>query len=142
MDVTRAKKNWYIWQWFSSQLVSGKKLVCVCLVSHLCLALPTHGLYLTRIFYPWNFLGENTGRDCHSLLQEIFLTQGLNLGLLHCKQILYIWAIREVDKNLIWEVRNKFIYNKWGQLIRLPCCLLILTWQSKSQWTCNYKERP
>ena len=26
---------------------------------------------------------------CHSLLQGIFLTQGLNLGLLHCQQILY-----------------------------------------------------
>ena len=27
--------------------------------------------------------------DCHSLLQGIILTQGLNLGLLHCRQILY-----------------------------------------------------
>ena len=26
---------------------------------------------------------------CHSLLQEIFLTQGLNLGLLHCRWVLY-----------------------------------------------------
>ena len=26
---------------------------------------------------------------CHSLLQGIFLTQGLNLGLLHCTWILY-----------------------------------------------------
>ena len=26
---------------------------------------------------------------CHSLLQRIFLTQGLNTGLLHCRQILY-----------------------------------------------------
>ena len=26
---------------------------------------------------------------CHFLLQAIFLTQGSNLGLLHCKQILY-----------------------------------------------------
>ena len=26
---------------------------------------------------------------CHLLLQEIFLTQGLNPGLLHCMQILY-----------------------------------------------------
>jgi len=26
---------------------------------------------------------------CHALLQEIFLTQGLNPGLLHCRQILY-----------------------------------------------------
>ena len=25
----------------------------------------------------------------HSLVQKIFLTQGLNLGLPHCKQILY-----------------------------------------------------
>ena len=25
----------------------------------------------------------------HSLLQEVFPTQGLNLGLLHCRQILY-----------------------------------------------------
>ena len=29
------------------------------------------------------------GVGCHSLLQEIFLTQGLNSGLLHCRQILY-----------------------------------------------------
>ena len=27
--------------------------------------------------------------SCHSLLQGIFPTQGLNLGLLHCRQILY-----------------------------------------------------
>ena len=27
--------------------------------------------------------------DSHALLQEIFLTQRLNLGLLHCRQILY-----------------------------------------------------
>ena len=33
--------------------------------------------------------GKNTGVGCHSLLQGIFSTQGLNLGLLHCGQILY-----------------------------------------------------
>ena len=32
---------------------------------------------------------KNTGVGCHALLQGIFLTQGLNLGLLHCRQILY-----------------------------------------------------
>ena len=26
---------------------------------------------------------------CHALLQAVFLTQGLNLGLLYCRQILY-----------------------------------------------------
>ena len=33
--------------------------------------------------------GKSTGVGCHSLLQGIFLTQELNLGLLHCRQILY-----------------------------------------------------
>ena len=32
---------------------------------------------------------KNTGVGCHSLLQGIFLTQGLNTSLLHCRQILY-----------------------------------------------------
>ena len=33
--------------------------------------------------------GKNTGVGCHALLQGIFPTQGLNPGLLHCRQILY-----------------------------------------------------
>ena len=33
--------------------------------------------------------GKNPGVGCHALLQGIFPTQGLNLRLLHCKQILY-----------------------------------------------------
>ena len=40
-------------------------------------------------------LGKNAGVDCHSLLQRIFLTQGSNLGLLHCRQILYHLSYRE-----------------------------------------------
>ena len=38
----------------------------------------------TRLLCPWDSPGKNTGVDCHFLLQEIFLTQGLNLGLPHC----------------------------------------------------------
>ena len=37
-----------------------------------------------------NFLSKNTGVDCHFLLQGIFLTQGLNLGPLLCRQIVYL----------------------------------------------------
>ena len=33
--------------------------------------------------------GSNTGVSCHFLLQGIFPTQGLNLGLLHHRWILY-----------------------------------------------------
>ena len=42
-----------------------------------------------RLLCPWNSPGQNTGVGSHSLLQGIFLTQGSNLGLLHCRQTLY-----------------------------------------------------
>ena len=35
------------------------------------------------------FSGKNTGVGCHFLFQGIFPTQGWNLTLLHCRQILY-----------------------------------------------------
>ena len=38
---------------------------------------------------------KNTGVVCHSLLQRIFPTQGLNSGLLHCRQILCHLSHRE-----------------------------------------------
>ena len=41
-------------------------------------SLRPHGLQSTRILCPWDFPGKNTGVGCHFLLQEIFLTQGLN----------------------------------------------------------------
>ena len=42
-----------------------------------------------KILCPWDFPGKKTGVGCHFLLQEIFPTQGLNPGLLHCRQMLY-----------------------------------------------------
>ena len=42
----------------------------------------------TKLFHPWDFLGKSTGVVCHFLLQGIFLTQGWNPGLLHCRQML------------------------------------------------------
>ena len=32
---------------------------------------------------PWDSPGKNAGVGCHALLQGIFLTQGMNPGLLH-----------------------------------------------------------
>ena len=58
------------------------------LVAQSCLTL-CYGLWPTRLLCPWNPLGKNTGGGCHALLQEIFPTQGLNLDLPHCRQILY-----------------------------------------------------
>ena len=52
-------------------------------------SLQPHGLQPASILCPWDSVGKNTGVGRHSLLQGIFPTQGLNLGLLHCGQILY-----------------------------------------------------
>ena len=43
----------------------------------------------TRLLHPWDFPGKSTRVGCHFLLQGIFLTQGSNPGLLHCRQTLY-----------------------------------------------------
>ena len=60
-----------------------KLLTIKVLVAQLC---PTllwpHGLQPTRLFCPWNSSGKKTGVGSHSLLQEIFSTQGSNPGLL------------------------------------------------------------
>ena len=48
-----------------------------------------HWLQFTRLLCPWSSPGKNTGVGRHSLLQGIFLIQGSNLCLLHCRQILY-----------------------------------------------------
>jgi len=40
-------------------------------------------------YNPWNSPGQNTGVGSLSLFQGIFLTQGSNPGLPHCRQILY-----------------------------------------------------
>ena len=52
-------------------------------------SLRPYGLKPTRLLCPWDFPSKSTGVGCHFLLQGIFLTQGLNPGLPHCRQTLY-----------------------------------------------------
>ena len=47
---------------------------------------------------PWDSPGRNTGVDSHFLLKGIFSTQGSNLGLPHCRQILYCLSHQEKAK--------------------------------------------
>ena len=54
---------------------------------------------------PWDSPGKDTGAGCHALLQGIFLTQGSNPGLLHCRWILCHWATREWGR-LWYEFQN------------------------------------
>ena len=50
-------------------------------------------------YSPWNSPGQNTGVGSLSLLQGIFPTQGSNLGLLHCRRILYQLRHKRSPKN-------------------------------------------
>ena len=59
------------------------------LVVKSCPTLANPGTIAFQAPLSWDFLGKNTGVGCHSFLQGIFPTQELNLGFLHCRQILY-----------------------------------------------------
>ena len=75
--------------------------------SLLCLTLlQSHGLYIAHQV-PLS-ISKNTGVGSYSLLQGIFLTQGWNQGLLHCRQILYClshqgscWVNQRITKKTI-----------------------------------------
>ena len=58
-------------------------------------SLGSHGLYS-----PWNSPGQNTEVGSFSLLQGIFPTQGLNPGLLQCRQM---W---ELDNEKGWMAKE------------------------------------
>ena len=78
-------------------------------------SLQPHGLQPTKLLCPWDFSGKSTGVGCHFLLQGILPTQGLNLGLPHCRQTL-----------LPSEPPGKPIKRKLGNAINvfISCCSL------------------
>ena len=67
------------------------QLCCCCSAAQLCPTLcdPMDCSLPGSSVHPWDFPSKSTGVGCHFLLQGIFLTQGSNLGLLHCRQMLY-----------------------------------------------------
>ena len=68
----------------------GNLTPCVCVsCSAMSNSLQPHGLQPASLLCSWDSAGKNTGVGRHSLFQGISPTQGLNLGLLHCGQILY-----------------------------------------------------
>ena len=82
-------------------------------VSQSCPTLRPHGLYT-----PWNSPGQNTGVGSCFLLQGIFLTQGLNLGLPHCRHILYQLSHLRSLRILEWifltqELNQGLLHFRW-----------------------------
>ena len=63
-----------------------------------------HGQYPARLFCSWNSPGKNTRVGSHSFLQRIFPTQGLNRGLLQCRQILYCLSHQGSPRILEWAL--------------------------------------
>ena len=59
------------------------------------------GLWLARLFCPWDSPGKNTRVGSHFLLQGIFPTQESNLGLPHSWQILYHGATKEACMQVV-----------------------------------------
>ena len=57
--------------------------------------LQSHGLGPTRLICPRNSLVKDTEVGCHFLFWGIFLTQGSNPGLPHCRKILYYLNYQE-----------------------------------------------
>ena len=75
-----------------------------------------HGLYPARLFCPCNLLVKNNGIGSHFFLQVIFLTQGSNPSLLHCRQIAYHRVSREAPRGLFLfshQVVSKFFAIPW-----------------------------
>ena len=80
----------FFYHWARREAIQ-KPCVCV-LVAQSCLIFAAPWtLKPTRLLCPWNSPCRNAGVDCHFLLQWIFLTQGLNLGLL-----LYRWILSQL----------------------------------------------
>ena len=104
-------KTWYLTCEWSRSVVSD--------------SLQPHGLYVAhQVLHPWNFPGKSTGVGCHFLLQGIFPTQGSNLGLPNCRQMLYhlshqgiyMWVIC-IFLSVIFMILNLIIwkaYYLWG----------------------------
>ena len=87
-------------QHFPYLVQKGLAIMVVQLLCRVQLLRP-HGLQTARFLCPWDSSGKSTGVGCHFLLQGIFPIQESNLGLLHCRQILYRLSQREAHQSVI-----------------------------------------
>ena len=65
---------------------------------------------MVQLLCPWESPSKNTGMGCYFLLQGIFPMQGLNPGLLHCRQTLYPLSHQRSPKQV-------------GGSLQIPACL-------------------
>ena len=119
---------------------SGKLMCCavLCLSAQSCMTLrsPIYGS-LPGSSVHWDSPGKNIGVGCHALHQRIFPAQGLNLGLPHCRQILYCLSHQGSPRILEW-VPSPFLQGIFPTQ-ELPQGLLHCRW---ILYQLSYQRRP
>ena len=92
-------------------------------------SLQPHGWYS-----PWNSPDQNTRVGSGSLLQGIFLTQGLNWGLLNCRWILYQLSMSEAWHDKITSNYNISISARdcYFPMVLLSCLLAVVMFRKLS----------
>ena len=103
--------------------------------------LQTHGLWPTRLLYPWDSPDKNTGVGCHFLLQGIFPTQGWNPGLLHCRQSLLSEPPRGAQESTLQK--TEFQISEFKQLTHFspiwwPRCVLEMWPVELQNWILHF----
>ena len=98
-----------------------------------------HGLWPARLLCPWDSPGKNIGVGCQSLLQGIFLAQGLSLGLLHCRWILYHLSHQGSPRILEWVAYPFFRGSSWPKNWTGVSCIAgrFFTYQGATRETQN-----
>ena len=94
----------------SFQGLNREFAVVVQSVTQSCPILQPNGLQAARLPCPQKTPGSKIGVSCHSLLQGIFPTQGLNLGLLPCRLIHYYLSHQCKQKKICsvdYNTKNK-----------------------------------
>ena len=84
-----------------------------------------HGLESTRLLCAWGSPGKSTRVGCHFLLQGIFPTQELNLGLLHCRQFLYRLSYQGRHMHVSNSLLITYIHTTWRRKWRLTPIVLL-----------------
>ena len=79
-----------------------------------------YGLQPASLLCPWKSLGKNTGVRCHALLQQIFLTQGLNLWLIR----LLPWRVGSLP--LVPPGKPKFVNESKALQCLIHLCYILL----------------
>ena len=94
-----------------------------CLIESESFSVVSYSLWPHGLYSPWNSPGQNTGVGSLSLFQGIFPTQGLNPGLLHCRQILYQLSHKGSPSILEWVAYPFSRESSWPRNLTGASCI-------------------